>query len=200
MAAAPRALACLAIVAASLTVALPAGASSTDACAQRVIRDWYAGGRVDGVYPLRCYRAAIRALPEDVLQYSDARNEIERALAYAAQGDRDPERSRVAPPATPAAAKERPAVRRSELATRSRASKTPTRAKPPQVETADSPTPRAYDDPVQLAAREDLQAADARGVPYPVVVLATLAALLLATAAAARVLTRRRGSGNTPDR
>ena len=193
----PRALACLAIVAASLTVALPAGASSTDACAQRVIRDWYAGGRVDGVYPLRCYRAAIRALPEDVLQYSDARNEIERALAYAAQGDRDPEPSRVAPPA---AAKERSAVRRSELATRSRASKTPTRAKPPQVETADSPTPRAYDDPVQLAAREDLQAADARGVPYPVVVLATLAALLLATAAAARVLTRRRGSGSTPDR
>ena len=196
----PRALACLAIVAASLTVALPAGASSTDACAQRVIRDWYAGGRVDGVYPLRCYRAAIRALPEDVLQYSDARNEIERALAYAAQGDRDPERSRVAPPATPAAAKERPAVPRSELATRSRASKTTTRAKPAQVETADSSTPRAYDDPVQLAAREDLQAADARGVPYPVVVLATLAALLLATAAAARVLTRRRGSGSTPDR
>ena len=197
MAAAPRALACLAIVAASLTVALPAGASSTDACAQRVIRDWYAGGRVDGVYPLRCYRAAIRALPEDVLQYSDARNEIERALAYAAQGDPDPEPSRVAPPA---AAKKRPAVPRSELATRSRASKTPTRAKPPQVETADSPTPRAYDDPVQLAAREDIQAADARGVPYPVVVLATLAALLLATAAAARVLTRHRGSGNTQDR
>ena len=133
MAAAPRALACLAIVAASLTVALPAGASSTDACAQRVIRDWYAGGRVDGVYPLRCYRAAIRALPEDVLQYSDARNEIERALAYAAQGDLDPEPSSVAPPATPAAAKERPAVPRSELATRSRSSTTTTRAKPPQV-------------------------------------------------------------------
>jgi hypothetical protein len=196
----PRALACLAIVAASLTVALPAGASSTDACAQRVIRDWYAGGRVDGVYPLRCYRAAIRALPEDVLQYSDARNEIERALAYAVQGDRDPARSRVAPPAPPAAAKERPAVRRSELATRSRAPKATTRPKPPQVETAGSATPRAFDDPVQLAAPEDPQAADARGVPYPLVVLAMLAALLLATAAAARVLTRRRGSGGTPDR
>jgi hypothetical protein len=200
MAAAPRALACLAIVAASLTAAVPAGASSTDACAQRVIRDWYDGGRVDGVYPLRCYRAAIRALPEDVLQYSDARNEIERALAYAAQGDRDPVRSRVDPPAPPAAAKQRPAVPRSELATRSTAPKAATRAKPPQLETAASPAPRAFDNPVQLAAEDDLRAADARGVPYPVVVLATLAALLLATAAAARVMTRRRGSGSTPDR
>lgn len=197
-----QALACLAIVAASLAAAQPADASATDACAQRVIRDWYAGGRVDGVYPLRCYRAAIRALPEDVLQYSEARNEIERALAYAAQGDRSPVRSRVDPPTERerATAKELPPARRSELATRSTPPPAVTRPKPPQPETAVSPMPRAFDDPVQLAAPEDPQAADARGVPYPVVVLATLAALLLATAAAARVMTRRRGSGNTLDR
>ena len=117
----PRALACLAVVAGSLLAALPAQAASTDACAQRVIRDWYDGGRVDGVYPLRCYRAAIRALPEDVLQYSDARIEIERALAYAARSDRDRARGRVDPPAPPAAAKPRPIVPRSELATRAAA-------------------------------------------------------------------------------
>jgi len=196
----PRALACLAVVAASLTAALAAEASSTDPCAQRVIRDWYDGGRVDGVYPLRCYRAAIRALPEDVLQYSDARIEIERALAFAARGDRDRVRSRVDPPAPPAAAKQRPVVPRSEFATRSTAPKVAKRPTSPQVETADSPVPRAFDDPVQLAARDDLRVTDARGVPYPVVVLATLAALLVATAAAARVMTRRRGSGGTPDR
>ena len=196
----PRALACLAVVAASLTAALAAEASSTDPCAQRVIRDWYDGGRVDGVYPLRCYRAAIRALPEDVLQYSDARIEIERALAFAARGDRDRVRSRVDPPAPPAAAKQRPVVPRSEFATRSTAPKAAKRPTSPQVETADSPVPRAFDDPVQLAARDDLRVTDARGVPYPVVVLATLAALLVATAAAARVMTRRRGSGGTPDR
>jgi len=193
-------LACLAVVAASLTAALAAEASSTDPCAQRVIRDWYDGGRVDGVYPLRCYRAAIRALPEDVLQYSDARIEIERALAFAARGDRDRVRSRVDPPAPPAAAKQRPVVPRSELATRSTAPKVAKRPTSPQVETADSPVPRAFDDPVQLAARDDLRVTDARGVPYPVVVLATLAALLVATASAARVMTRRRGSGGTPDR
>jgi len=196
----PRASACLAIVAASLTVALPAEATSTDGCAQRVIRDWYGGGRVDGVYPLRCYRAAIRALPEDVLQYSDARLEIARALARAARDDRDRVRSRVDHPARRAAAKQRPVVvPRSELATRSTAPKITNRIQSPQV-AADPPAPRAFDDPVQLAAPDDLRAADARGVPYPVVVLATLAALLVATGAVARVMTRRRASGGTSDR
>jgi hypothetical protein len=196
----PRASACLAIVAASLTVALPAEATSTDACAQRVIRDWYGGGRVDGVYPLRCYRAAIRALPEDVLQYSDARLEIARALARAARDDRDRVRSRVDHPARRAAAKQRPVVvPRSELATRSTAPKIARRTQSPQA-AAHPPAPRAFDDPVQLAAPDDLRAADARGVPYPVVVLATLAALLVATGAVARVMTRRRASGGTSDR
>jgi len=196
----PRALACLAVVAASLTAALPAEATSTDACAQRVIRDWYDGGRVDGVYPLRCYRAAIRALPEDVLQYSDARLEIERALASAARGGRDRVSSRVDPPAPSAAAKQPPIVPRSELATRSTTPKIAKRPETAPVETADPPAPRAFDEPVQLAARDDLRAADARGVPYPVIVLATLAALLVATGAAARLMTRRRGSGGAPDR
>ena len=196
----PRALACLAVVAASLTAALPAEASSTDACAQRVIRDWYDGGRVDGVYPLRCYRAAIRALPEDVVQYSDARLEIERALAHAARDDRDRVRSRVDHPARRAAAKQRPVVvPRSELATRSTAPKITKRTQSPQV-AAHAPAPRGFDDPVQLAASDDVQAADARGVPYPVIVLATLAALLVATGAAARLMTRRRESGGTSDR
>jgi len=193
-------LACVTIVAASSTAALPAEASSTDACAQRVIRDWYDGGRVDGVYPLRCYRAAIQALPEDVLQYSDARDEIERALTYAAQDDRDRVRERVDPPRPAAAAKQRAAVPRSELATRPAAPKIATPSKPPQADTAGTPAPRAFDEPVQLAARDDLRVADARGVPYPVVVLATLSALLLVTAAAARLTTRRRRSGSTSNR
>jgi hypothetical protein len=198
-----RVLACLAVVATALTASIPATASSTDACAQRVIRDWYDGGRVDGVYPLRCYRAAISALPEDVLQYSDARNEIERALAYAARGEADGARRSVAPEARVAASKEGPALERSELATRSPALRPPaTRsapARPPSGPDTAQP-PRAFDDPVQLAAPDDVRVADARGLPYPVIVLATLAGLLLATAAAARLLSRRRGSGNTLDR
>ena len=196
-----RVLACLAVVATALTAPIPATASSTDACAQRVIRDWYDGGRVDGVYPLRCYRAAISALPEDVLQYSDARNAIERALAYAARGE-GPRRS-VAPEPRVAASKERPALERSELAAPSPAPRQPAGrpapVRPPSAPVTAQP-PRAFDDPVQLAAPDDVRVADARGLPYPVIVLATLAGLLLATAAAARLMSRRRGSGSPLDR
>ena len=79
-----RAVVVMAAAAASvLGTASPASASALDECAQRVIRDWYSGGRVDKVYPLPCYRAAIRALPDDVLQYSDASAAIERALENA---------------------------------------------------------------------------------------------------------------------
>ena len=78
-----RAVVVMAAVASVLGTASPAGAGGLDDCAQRVIRDWYSGGRVDKVYPLPCYRAAIRALPDDVLQYSDASAAIERALENA---------------------------------------------------------------------------------------------------------------------
>ena len=79
-----------------LVIAAPlASAGSLETCAQRVIRDWYSGGRVDGVYPLPCYRAAIKALPADVLAYSEADADIERALAFARRGrDSDGDRDR----------------------------------------------------------------------------------------------------------
>ena len=82
-----------------LAVAPTVTAGSLDECAERVIRDWYSGGRVDGVYPLPCYRAAIRALPDDVLQYSDADRDIARALEYApARSERPGQRAARAGP------------------------------------------------------------------------------------------------------
>jgi hypothetical protein len=54
------------------------------ACESQVFKDWADNGRVDGAYPLSCYRAAIAGLPADVRDYSDAPTEIERALAVAA--------------------------------------------------------------------------------------------------------------------
>lgn len=89
-----RTSAALAVVAALLVFALlallhtePAGGSpklSGRACESIVFKDWADNGRVDGVYPLSCYREAIAGLPADVRDYSDAPTEIERALAVAA--------------------------------------------------------------------------------------------------------------------
>ena len=192
-------------VASCLGFAARAEAGPFDACAQRVIRDWYSGGRVDGTYPLACYRAAMRALPEDVRQYSDADREIARALAYARQGLRDPGPGPAAPARKPKPAPPPPPSERAERATSSaaRASRsapapTPTRrAEQPEASPGARPVP-GPDGPVRLASAAG--PVDGTGLPYPVIVLATLAALLVATAGGARLTARRRRRRDLADR
>jgi hypothetical protein len=62
--------------------AAAAPASAAAPCWKRLINDWY-DGRIDSAYPVRCYREAIRNLPEDVQAYSSARDDITRALLRA---------------------------------------------------------------------------------------------------------------------
>jgi len=72
----------------ALLAASPAAAGSK--CAKQVIADWYDNNRVDRIYPLRCYRQAIKLLPVDVRVYSGAEDDILRALLYAQQDKSDP--------------------------------------------------------------------------------------------------------------
>ena len=67
-----------------------APAASAKTCAEQVIDDWYGNGRVDQIFPKQCYLEAIRSLPVDVKDYSNAEDDIRRALAFAAQGKPDP--------------------------------------------------------------------------------------------------------------
>jgi hypothetical protein len=67
-----------------LVSAAPAMAAKKPNCAEQVVADWYDNGRVDYLYPLHCYREAIKSLPPDVKDYSSAKEEIERALQDAA--------------------------------------------------------------------------------------------------------------------
>ena len=48
-------------------------------CWQTLVTDW-SDGRIDGTYPVACYRKAIKALPEDARLYSNAVSDITRAL------------------------------------------------------------------------------------------------------------------------
>jgi uncharacterized membrane protein YgcG len=80
----------LTLAAAALVAASPAAAAKTDSCAKAVLEDWYDNGRVDNIYPQHCYREAIKLLPVDIRDYSSAREDILRALAYAKQGKPDP--------------------------------------------------------------------------------------------------------------
>ena len=79
----------LGLILAALSVAGPAAAAKKP-CADAVVADWYGDGRVDKVFPLRCYQEAIRSLPVDVLDYSNAKEDILRALAFAREGEKDP--------------------------------------------------------------------------------------------------------------
>jgi hypothetical protein len=57
----------------------PASPAATS-CQSRLLRDW-ADGRIDGTYPLACYRAALRSLPADLKVYSSAPDDIAQALS-----------------------------------------------------------------------------------------------------------------------
>jgi hypothetical protein len=48
-------------------------------CARTLLADW-ADGRIDGTYPLSCYRQALKSLPADLEVYSSAPEDIESAL------------------------------------------------------------------------------------------------------------------------
>jgi hypothetical protein len=54
-------------------------AKSKPPCWKTLINDWY-DGRIDGTYPIQCYRDALKHLPADVEAYSSARDDIKQAL------------------------------------------------------------------------------------------------------------------------
>jgi len=205
-----------------LTLFVPlAEAGPRDACAQRVIRDWYSGGRVDELYPLECYRAAIRALPNDVLEYSDADKDIARALAFArkARTSDAEQAAEVEPPPVPSTTNEaepvepvQPAepaqpVEPVEPVTETRPSSAVPRKAPPAASRTPRTTPpepsqpsraatpavpeRVTDAAPRVATGPDPADVSA-AVPYPVIVLAALAGTLLAMGAVGWLLARRR--------
>lgn len=67
-------------VAVAATALLAPGTASASSCGDKVVADWRDNGRIDGTYAPKCYRAAVHTLPEDVLVYSSAKNDITRAL------------------------------------------------------------------------------------------------------------------------
>ncbi|HEU5491365.1 MAG TPA: hypothetical protein VFU84_11275 [Gaiellaceae bacterium] len=72
----------LAALAAALVAALVAssGVSAAPPCAQAILADWLDDSRIDRVYALPCYEAAIDAIPDDLRDYTDAADVIARAF------------------------------------------------------------------------------------------------------------------------
>ena len=62
-----------------LALAVTGTAGAAPNCGTRLLDDWR-DGRIDGVYPVACYRQALSELPEDLRVYSTAQSDITRAL------------------------------------------------------------------------------------------------------------------------
>jgi hypothetical protein len=81
----PRNIATLFLLAATALIlglgagVAPASAKGKPPCWKTLINDWY-DGRIDGTYPIHCYREALQHLPTDVDTYSSAREDIKQAL------------------------------------------------------------------------------------------------------------------------
>jgi len=66
-------------------LASASAAAAAPPCDQQVLSDWFADGRVDRTYRLECYQVAVDSLPSDLRDYTNAQEEIERALQSAAR-------------------------------------------------------------------------------------------------------------------
>ena len=62
-----------------IALAVTGSAGAAQSCGSRLLDDWR-DGRIDGTYPVACYRQALAHMPEDVRVYSTAQSDITRAL------------------------------------------------------------------------------------------------------------------------
>jgi hypothetical protein len=132
-----------------LTTAAPATAAKP--CWRMLIDDWY-DGKIDHTYPRACYRQALKHLPQDVTQYSSAKDDIERALLGVIRGGNG-----------------------------TGGSKTPESVEPDRT-TASAGSSEGSHKGVILRSIEWLGPADAASIPVPLLILAGVAFLLLAAA------------------
>ncbi len=168
-----------------LVTAAPAMSAS---CGKQIVNDWYDNSRVDRIYPLSCYREAIRILPKDVLDYSNAKEEIGRALAFAKQGKKDPGSKPTTSHETTATTPETTPPETTPPDTHDRRRRAP-------PDTTDTDTTSL------TVAGGDVDTSGPSSVPVPLIVLGGLAVLLLAAGSAgylARRSSGRKGGDGPP--
>jgi hypothetical protein len=74
------ALIAVGLVVAAVVLLAPAPAQAAAPCWKRVIDDWVADGRIDGVYSAACLQAARKHIPEDLRAYSNIEESIDDSI------------------------------------------------------------------------------------------------------------------------
>ena len=198
---APRLLAALAL-SVLLAALVPSVGTAKNAkkskCGDQVVADWYDDGRVGKIYPLQCYRDAIATLPTDVIDYSNAKQEISRALAYAREGKQDPGGKGTPQPTDSTPTSTTPAA--TTPANTAPANTAPARTTPadttPSGTTPGSAIP-AGTIPVDSVATAPTDTSGPSSVPVPLIVLGSVAVILIAAGSAGYL--RRRSNGGDDD-
>jgi hypothetical protein len=78
----------LTLMLAVVALAGPGTATAANPCWKELVNDYWADNRVDKIYDISCYREAMAKLPRDVEEYSDAQDDLRRALLDAIRDDR----------------------------------------------------------------------------------------------------------------
>ena len=154
-----------------MAVLLPGRAAAATPCWKRVLNDW-SNGRAIGTYPLHCYRDAIRHLPEDLRDYSNASDDIEAAL-QAQIAKRNVRIPQINPTSSSGTSNSGGS---SGSSTSKQSTKTPESLR--AADGAGLPSRSAY-----RKAIDNLGTSNADTVPIPLLVLASLGAFLLLLAA-----------------
>jgi hypothetical protein len=180
----PILLALTALVATVGALAGPSPAAAAKPCWVQLVNDWY-DGRIDKTYPVSCYRAAIKNLPEDVRSYSEAREDIERALLAAIRQNEQSGGDELGPSdPVPPEPQEEPAPGETTTGTETGP------GGEPDDEGEAAPPGSGSDPDAGGGILEPFKPANADSVPIPLLVLAGLAVLLLAAAGAGFVARR----------
>jgi hypothetical protein len=145
-----------------LTTAGPAAAGTP--CWRALINDWY-DGKIDKTYPRSCYTQAIAHLPQDVKTYSSARDDIQRALLAVIRGGKGGNGS----------------GGQGDSGSKAPESISPDTTASGNTNASGGDT-ESHNKGVILRAIEWLGPSDAESIPVPLLVLAGVAFLLLATA------------------
>ena len=191
-------LAALAAVLATAGIGAGTAAAKQPSCAKQVVNDWYDNGRVDNkIYSLACYRDAIKSLPVDVIDYSNAKEEIGRALAYAIKGKPDPGPTTTTTTGTGTTATT--TTRTTTTATTTTGTGTGTgKTGTGTTGTGTTGTGKTGTGKTSTATEATVDTSGPSSVPIPLIVLGGLAVLLLA-AGSAGYLARRANAGKSDD-
>jgi hypothetical protein len=166
-----------------------APAPAATPCWKLLLNDWY-DGTINNVYPLHCYRDAIKHLPTDIKVYSSAADDINRALqrAIASQKKTHHQQTTIAPIPTTTAATTTSKSHSGSHTTTTTTTKPTTTPTTTTTSTNKSPVSKAI---------KDITPGGADSFPLPLLILGILAIVLVLAGVGGMLWRRYQGRGGT---